>query len=83
MEPHFLIQVLLSTDGKIVGFQPTSRVAVNHWASNPLTKELYGGKKPSPGIPLLSYLYFLYLMLTNYVITNHLQYGGDVLLQGF
>lgn len=41
--------VLLSTDGKIVGFQPTSRVAVNHWASNPLTKELYGGKKLSPG----------------------------------
>ncbi|KAI5683098.1 hypothetical protein M9H77_04326 [Catharanthus roseus] len=43
-------QVLLSTDGKIVGFQPTSRTAVNHWASNPLAKELYGGKKLTPGL---------------------------------
>ncbi|KAK8503997.1 hypothetical protein V6N13_092774 [Hibiscus sabdariffa] len=43
-------QVVLSTDGKIVGFQPTSRVGVNHWAVNPLTKELYGGKKLSPGL---------------------------------
>ncbi|KAI8001662.1 hypothetical protein LOK49_LG09G01984 [Camellia lanceoleosa] len=42
-------QVVLSTDGKIVGFQPTSRVAVNHWAANPLAKELYGGRKLSPG----------------------------------
>ncbi|XP_021637453.2 uncharacterized protein LOC110633254 isoform X1 [Hevea brasiliensis] len=42
-------QVVLSTDGKIVGFQPTSRVAVNHWASNPLASELYGGRKLSPG----------------------------------
>nr|GMD83242.1 uncharacterized protein LOC109171083 [Ipomoea batatas] len=42
-------QVVLSMDGKIVGFQPTSRVAVNNWASNPLTKELYGGKDMSPG----------------------------------
>ncbi|XP_039070682.1 uncharacterized protein LOC120217680 isoform X2 [Hibiscus syriacus] len=43
-------QVVLSTDGKIVGLQPTSRVGVNHWAVNPLTKELYGGKKLSPGL---------------------------------
>ncbi|XP_022715814.1 uncharacterized protein LOC111275010 isoform X2 [Durio zibethinus] len=43
-------QVVLSTEGKIVGFQPTSRVGVNHWAVNPLTKELYGGKKISPGL---------------------------------
>ncbi|KAH1056022.1 hypothetical protein J1N35_034087 [Gossypium stocksii] len=43
-------QVVLSTEGKIVGFQPTSRVGVNHWAVNPLTKELYGGKKLSPGL---------------------------------
>ncbi|RAL44767.1 hypothetical protein DM860_003526 [Cuscuta australis] len=42
-------QVVLSMDGKVVGFQPTSRVAVNHWASNPLTKELYNGKDLSPG----------------------------------
>lgn len=40
---------MLSPEGKIIGFQPTSRVAVNHWAANPLTKELYGGKKLSPG----------------------------------
>ncbi|XP_020099844.1 uncharacterized protein LOC109718190 [Ananas comosus] len=43
-------QVVLSGDGKIVGFQPTSRVAVNQWASNPLAEILYGGRKLSPGI---------------------------------
>lgn len=42
-------QVVLSADNKIVGFQPTSRMAVNFWAANPLAKELYGGKKLSPG----------------------------------
>ncbi|KAI4296834.1 hypothetical protein L6164_036756 [Bauhinia variegata] len=43
-------QVVFSSDGKIIGFQPLSRVAVNQWAVNPLAKELYGGKKLSPGI---------------------------------
>ncbi|MCD7468644.1 hypothetical protein HAX54_007033 [Datura stramonium] len=43
-------QVVLSGDGKIVEFQPTSRVAVNQWAANPLVKELYGGKEISPGL---------------------------------
>ncbi|XP_022850910.1 uncharacterized protein LOC111372749 isoform X2 [Olea europaea var. sylvestris] len=43
-------QVVLSSDGSIRGFQPTSRVAVNHWAANPLAKELYGGKNLSPGL---------------------------------
>ncbi|KAJ4703564.1 Deneddylase ORF24 [Melia azedarach] len=43
-------QVVLSTDGKIVGFQPTSRVGVNHWATNPIAKELYGGRKLTPGL---------------------------------
>ncbi|ONK66665.1 uncharacterized protein A4U43_C06F10710 [Asparagus officinalis] len=43
-------QVVMSGDGKVIGFQPTSRVAVNHWASNPLSKLLYGGRKLSPGI---------------------------------
>ncbi|WCJ27119.1 hypothetical protein M5689_008891 [Euphorbia peplus] len=42
-------QVVLSSEGKIVGFQPTSRVGVNHWAANPLAQELYGGRKLSPG----------------------------------
>ncbi|KAK1553929.1 hypothetical protein Q3G72_005409 [Acer saccharum] len=42
-------QVVFSTDGTIVGFQPTSQVGVNHWAANPLAKELYGGRKLSPG----------------------------------
>ncbi|KAL9234026.1 hypothetical protein vseg_008947 [Gypsophila vaccaria] len=42
-------QVLMSTDGRVVGFQPTSRVAVNQWAANPIAKELYGGKELSPG----------------------------------
>ncbi|BFG27851.1 hypothetical protein CerSpe_141250 [Prunus speciosa] len=43
-------QVVLSTDGEIVGFQPLSSVAVNHWAANPLAKELYRGRKLSPGL---------------------------------
>ncbi|EOA37571.1 hypothetical protein CARUB_v10011901mg [Capsella rubella] len=43
-------QVVLSPEGKIIGFQPTSRVAVNHWAANPLARELYEGKKLSPGL---------------------------------
>ncbi|XP_024007687.1 uncharacterized protein LOC18992208 isoform X2 [Eutrema salsugineum] len=43
-------QVVLSSEGKIIGFQPTSRVAVNHWAANPLAKELYSGRKLSPGL---------------------------------
>ncbi|XP_076901766.1 uncharacterized protein LOC143556293 [Bidens hawaiensis] len=42
-------QIVLSSDGRIVGFQPTSLLAVNNWASNPLTVELYGRKKLSPG----------------------------------
>lgn len=42
-------QVVSSINGEIVGFQPTNRVAVNHWAANPLAKELYGRKKLSPG----------------------------------
>lgn len=43
-------QVVVSNDWNIIGFQPTNRVAVNNWASNPLSKELYGGKKLSPGM---------------------------------
>lgn len=43
-------QVVLSTDWKIIGFQPSNRVAVNLWASNPLAQELYGGKNLSPGL---------------------------------
>lgn len=40
----------MSAEGNIVGFQPTSLVAVNHWSANPIAKELYGGKELSPGI---------------------------------
>ncbi|RWR96392.1 hypothetical protein CKAN_02577500 [Cinnamomum micranthum f. kanehirae] len=43
-------QVVLSRDGKLIGFQPMSRLAVNYWASNPLAKALHGGRKISPGI---------------------------------
>ncbi|KAL4204709.1 hypothetical protein AMTRI_Chr01g111230 [Amborella trichopoda] len=42
-------EVMLSREGKVVGFQPTNRLAVNHWASNPLAKSLYGERKLSPG----------------------------------
>ena len=41
-------QVVMSEEGKLVGFQPTSRLAVNHWAKNPLAALLYEGRKLSP-----------------------------------
>ncbi|KAJ0964958.1 hypothetical protein J5N97_026096 [Dioscorea zingiberensis] len=43
-------EVVLSRDGEIIGFQPTNRVAVNRWASNPLVKILYKRQKLAPGI---------------------------------
>ncbi|KAJ3683097.1 hypothetical protein LUZ60_013324 [Juncus effusus] len=43
-------QVVISEEGEIVGFQPTSRLGVNFWASNPLAKDLYKGRNLSPGI---------------------------------
>ncbi|XP_078170012.1 deneddylase isoform X2 [Carex rostrata] len=42
--------VVLSEQGEVVGFQPTNRVAVSNWASHPLAKELYKGRKLTPGI---------------------------------
>ncbi|KAM3239021.1 hypothetical protein P3L10_014054 [Capsicum annuum] len=44
------IRVILSRDGKIVEFQPTSRVAENQRTANPLVKELYKKKKLVPGL---------------------------------
>ncbi|VAI52965.1 unnamed protein product [Triticum turgidum subsp. durum] len=41
-------QVVMSEEGNLVGFQPTSRLAVNHWAKNPLAALLYEGRKLSP-----------------------------------
>uniref|UniRef100_A0ACD5TB47 Uncharacterized protein n=4 Tax=Avena sativa TaxID=4498 RepID=A0ACD5TB47_AVESA len=41
-------QVVMSEEGKLVGFQPTSRIAVNHWATNPLAALLYEGRMLSP-----------------------------------
>ncbi|RCV04495.1 hypothetical protein SETIT_1G006200v2 [Setaria italica] len=43
-------QVVMSEDGKVVGFQPTNRPAVNHWSTNPLATLLYQGQTLSPGI---------------------------------
>ncbi|KAF8772269.1 hypothetical protein HU200_005984 [Digitaria exilis] len=43
-------QVVLSEEGKVVGFQPTNRPAVNHWSTNPLATLLYQGRTLSPGI---------------------------------
>lgn len=43
-------EVTLSRDGNLLGFQPTSRAAVNRWASNPLAKALYGNQKIRPGL---------------------------------
>ncbi|KAL1335863.1 hypothetical protein AAHE18_10G019700 [Arachis hypogaea] len=48
MEDIDSYQVVFSSDGSVIGFQPLSRVAVFRWAANPLTRELYGGKKLSP-----------------------------------
>lgn len=62
---NYIEQVVVSGDGKIIGFQPTNRVAVNNWAANPLAKELYGGKRLTPGIisvsPNSCYMY-IYLL---------------------
>lgn len=43
-------QVVMSEEGKVVGFQPTNLPAVNHWATNPLATLLYQGRSLSPGI---------------------------------
>ncbi|CAM0146259.1 unnamed protein product [Urochloa decumbens] len=43
-------QVVMSEEGKVVGFQPTNRPAVNHWSTNPLATLLYQGRALSPGI---------------------------------
>ncbi|TVU33696.1 hypothetical protein EJB05_25529, partial [Eragrostis curvula] len=42
-------QVVMSEEDRVVGFQPTNRLAVNHWATNPLAKLLYNGRVLSPG----------------------------------
>ncbi|KAL8090775.1 hypothetical protein AgCh_040008 [Apium graveolens] len=42
-------QVILSAEGKIVEIKPTSTFAVNHWATNPLSKELHVGRNLLPG----------------------------------
>ncbi|XWS19659.1 hypothetical protein CRYUN_Cryun31cG0034400 [Craigia yunnanensis] len=57
-------QVILSTEGKIVGFQPTSRVGVNHWAVNPLTKELYGLIEPGLKIRLPNEIFVIELLMS-------------------
>lgn len=43
-------EVVLSRVGDIIGFQPKNRVAVNHWASNPLANFLYEQQKLTPGV---------------------------------
>ncbi|KAL1828213.1 uncharacterized protein LOC108206085 isoform X2 [Daucus carota subsp. sativus] len=47
----YQIQIILSAEGKITGIQPTSSTAFDHWATNPLAKELYVGKNVLPGLP--------------------------------
>ncbi|KAK1325051.1 hypothetical protein QJS10_CPA01g02078 [Acorus calamus] len=47
---HLGVMVVTTIDGRVIGFQPTNRIAVNHWAGNPLAKVLYEGRKLSPGI---------------------------------
>lgn len=43
-------QVILSAEGKILEIQPTSTFAVNHWAANPIAKELHVGRNLLPGL---------------------------------
>uniref|UniRef100_A0A0A9DMV9 Uncharacterized protein n=1 Tax=Arundo donax TaxID=35708 RepID=A0A0A9DMV9_ARUDO len=42
-------QAVMSEEGRVVGFQPTNRLAVNYWATNPLATLLYEGRTLSPG----------------------------------
>ncbi|GKC34466.1 beta-amyrin 28-oxidase-like protein [Tanacetum coccineum] len=51
----FESKIVLSSEGKKVGFQPTSLLMVNNWASNPLTEELYCRKKLSSGAHISIY----------------------------
>jgi hypothetical protein len=65
----------MSEEGKLLGFQPTSRLAVSHWANNPLAALLYEGRKLSPGIRIVprtsshwsifNCIYALYFVLSN------------------
>ncbi|XP_062224358.1 uncharacterized protein LOC133922855 isoform X2 [Phragmites australis] len=41
-------EVVMSEEGKVVGFQPTNCLGVNHWATNPLASLLYQGRMLSP-----------------------------------
>ncbi|GLJ37905.1 hypothetical protein SUGI_0771160 [Cryptomeria japonica] len=43
-------EVTLSRNGVLHGFQPKTNAAVNGWASHPLTKVLYDGRKLRPGL---------------------------------
>lgn len=58
----------MSNEGRIVGFQPTSLVGVNHWSANPLAKELYGGKELSPGM-CICYPSYLAALLISYLLS--------------
>lgn len=70
---------MLSPEGKIIGFQPTSRVAVNHWSANPLAKELYKGRKLSPGnfmillsdsLILMPFLSLMMMMCSSFLLQD-------------
>jgi len=59
-------------------------VAVNHWAANPLARELYGGKKLKPGNTPWFFFQFLkfnairiLLSLSDYVLCHSLLCRAD------
>ncbi|CAO2034004.1 unnamed protein product [Urochloa humidicola] len=52
-------QVVMSSEGEVVGFQPTNRPAVTHWSTNPLATLLYQGRALSPGTIMEQWTLFL------------------------
>ncbi|KAH6555422.1 hypothetical protein KP509_1Z256600 [Ceratopteris richardii] len=43
------LQVSISRDGKLVGFQPLNEVAISCWASMPFTRSLHNIRQYKPG----------------------------------
>ncbi|KAL2622924.1 hypothetical protein R1flu_003129 [Riccia fluitans] len=49
-EVVLLYQVMLSRDGKVVGFQPGNKPAIGYWLNYPFAEELHQGRKLGAGL---------------------------------
>ncbi|KAL3691065.1 hypothetical protein R1sor_004716 [Riccia sorocarpa] len=49
-EVVLLYQVMLSRDGKVVGFQPGNKAAIGYWVNYPFAEDLHKGRKLGPGL---------------------------------